>query len=281
MALISEIFTSETVEKAIERAALRFGVSADKLTVEVLAEPKKGFLGIGAALAKIQVTFDDGTAVAAPKKSATPKSVSPQRPRSSETSAPAPAPAPRAPRQAAPAPAPKPEREPRVVTAASPAGVAAAKAFLSQIITDTGVVASVTETQGSEPGTFLEITGEGAGALIGYHGETLEALQFLAGIVAARADEDTNSEDTGRIYLDIDGYKVKREETLRRLAHKTAEKARRLRKNIPLDPMSANDRRIIHSALQNESDVTTYSIGTDSNRRVIVAIDGSTGAGRR
>lgn len=110
----------------------------------------------------------------------------------------------------------------------------------------------------------FNITGENVGKLIGHRGETLNALQYLLGCVK------TAGEGKIRIYLDIEGYKEKRAETLVELANKMADKAEEIERNVHLDPMSAYERRIIHTALQDRQLVETESTGEGEKRHVVI-----------
>lgn len=116
---------------------------------------------------------------------------------------------------------------------------------------------------------MINITGESAGILIGHHGETLEALQYLCNLAANRQCDADGTEHI-KMTLDIENYRERREATLRRLARGVAQKVVKYHKNITLEPMSPYERRIIHSELQNFKGVTTNSIGSDNNRRVVV-----------
>ncbi|HHX72540.1 MAG TPA: protein jag [Clostridiales bacterium] len=113
----------------------------------------------------------------------------------------------------------------------------------------------------------LDITLEGneMGILIGRRGETLDALQYLTGLVVNRGEERHV-----RVNLDTENYREKRMESLERLAKKTAEKAIIYKKNISLEPMSPQERRVIHTVLQNYPGISTHSVGKDPKRRVIV-----------
>ena len=121
----------------------------------------------------------------------------------------------------------------------------------------------------SEGGKVIRIDGPDAGALIGRHGETLDALQYLANL-ALNAELDKSGEECPKITVDIEGYRARREETLRSLAKRTADKVKRFKRNIALEPMTPYERRIIHSALQNDSQVMTASVGSDENRKVVI-----------
>ncbi len=114
----------------------------------------------------------------------------------------------------------------------------------------------------------VELVGSDLGALIGRRGETLDAIQQLTNYSVNRGNGKR-----ARIHLDAENYRVKREETLVRLAQKTAGKALKYHRNLSLEPMNAYERHVIHAALQDYPGVTTYSTGQEPNRRIVVAID--------
>lgn len=123
---------------------------------------------------------------------------------------------------------------------------------------------------------MINITGESAGILIGHHGETLEALQYLCNLCANRKCDADGLEHI-KLTVDIENYRSRREQTLRRLARGVAQKVLKYRKNITLEPMSPYERRIIHAEIQNFKGVSTNSIGSDNNRRVVVVFEGNKG----
>lgn len=133
----------------------------------------------------------------------------------------------------------------------------------------TGITADVSRELNSDGGKIIKMNGDAAGVLIGRHGETLDALQYLSNLALSTKIEETG-EKCEKISLDIEGYRARREETLKNLARRTAEKVKKYRKNIALDPMTPYERRIIHSALQGDARIMTASIGSDENRRVVV-----------
>jgi spoIIIJ-associated protein len=108
------------------------------------------------------------------------------------------------------------------------------------------------------------------GALIGHRGETLDAIQQLTGYAVNRGRSHR-----ARIHVDAEGYRARREESLERLARKTAARVVKYRRNVTLEAMNAYERHVIHSALQDFAGVTTYSTGTEPNRRTVVAYDSS------
>ncbi|MDY4976538.1 MAG: RNA-binding cell elongation regulator Jag/EloR [Clostridia bacterium] len=112
----------------------------------------------------------------------------------------------------------------------------------------------------------INLSGEEMGAVIGRRGETLDALQYLTTLAVNRS-----SEEYYKISLDTENYRSEREKTLQNLALRLAEKAKRNRRNVSLEPMNAYERKIIHSALQNDEMIHTYSVGEEPNRKIIIS----------
>ncbi len=123
------------------------------------------------------------------------------------------------------------------------------------------------EISTSEETIKVDFKGDNLGLIIGKHGQTLDSLQYLANVVYNR-----NAENRQRVVLDAGGYWARREETLVRLAKRLAEKAKRTGRRIMLEPMSAHERRIIHTALQHDKQIVTYSEGDEPYRKVIIAL---------
>ena len=141
--------------------------------------------------------------------------------------------------------------------------------FVKTLVKNIGLDASA-ELYACEDGTRrITIVGNDASSLIGHHGDTLDALQYLANLASAK--KNINGErDKSRVTIDIEGYRQKREETLRALARRMAQKALRNRRSVMLEPMSAYERRIIHSEIQGIEGVSTNSIGSDNNRKIVI-----------
>ncbi len=141
--------------------------------------------------------------------------------------------------------------------------------FINRLIADIGINATA-ELYSCEDGTRrITIKGDDASILIGHHGDTLDALQYLANLASTR--KNANGErDKSRVTIDIEGYRAKREDTLRALARRMAAKAIRNRRSVMLEPMSAYERRIIHSEIQGIEGVSTNSIGSDNNRKIVI-----------
>lgn len=123
---------------------------------------------------------------------------------------------------------------------------------------------SMEETSDKE--VTISVTGDDMGLIIGHHGEILESLQYLTNLAANKGIEGYR-----RYIVDVENYRAKREEALRKLAQKTAARAKRQGRNIVLEPMSAYERRAIHSEVQNIEGVTTFSVGSGDQRKVVVS----------
>lgn len=140
-----------------------------------------------------------------------------------------------------------------------------ARRLLEEICAALKIEARV-EADGNENYIYLNIKGINVGALIGRRGQTLEALQYLINVAAGRA-----SNDKQKIILDVEDYRKRREKTLRELALRLAEKVRRTKERVVLEPMSSHERRVIHLALQDNPFVYTRSEGEDPYRKVVIA----------
>ena len=141
--------------------------------------------------------------------------------------------------------------------------------FITTLLSDIGLKAEA-KLYSVEDGTRrITIEGEDAAVLIGHHGDTLDALQYLANLACARKNSK-GERDKSRVTIDIEGYRKKREETLRALARRMANKAKKNKRSVMLEPMSAYERRIIHSEIQNIEGVSTNSIGSDNNRKIVI-----------
>ena len=139
-------------------------------------------------------------------------------------------------------------------------------AFLTGLLAQMGAEARPV-IRVDENGTYqVELVGRELGGLIGRRGETLDAIQQLTGYAVNHGQSKRV-----RIHVDAEGYRAKREESLVRLAQKVAGKVVKYRRNVTLEPMNAYERHVIHTALQETPDITTYSIGTEPNRRTVVA----------
>ena len=284
--------TGKTEDEAIANALRQLGLERDDVSVQILERAKSGFLGLGSQPAKIRVTYgetepeEQEQAPAAPEPAAvkaepeelpvreTPKVATevPQKPK----------PAPKAAKPAkAKSPEKRPERKPEPANPVEKAAPAvelgeevddekaqAIKKFLSGLLEQMETPADV-RVYLPEKGRYKVILeGKDLGALIGRRGETLDAIQQLTSYSVNRTGGGRV-----RIQLDAENYRERREQSLQHLAQKVAGKVVRYRRSVTLEPMNAYERHVIHTALQDTPNVTTYSTGVDPNRRVIVAYD--------
>jgi len=141
-----------------------------------------------------------------------------------------------------------------------------AEDFIQQICKTMGVNAN---TQSSKDGEHwhIDITGPELGILIGRRGDTLDALQYLTNLAVAR-----KLSERVRVIVDVEGYRLRREETLVRLAKRLSEKVKKTGIRVVLEPMNPHERRIIHTSLQDEARISTFSEGDDPNRRVVISL---------
>lgn len=249
--------TGKTEEVAIAAALEQLGLSREEVSVEVLELAKPGFLGIGGTPAKVKVTYEgpDEPEVAEPVSAPAAKEAPVEEDDGSG--------------YATMGGAFAGEEE----SAATPAAAAAddqraAKIvdFLTGLLERMDVNAVPHVSVDGEGNYLVELEGEGLGAVIGRRGETLDALQQLTGYAVNHGEAKRV-----RVRIDAEGYRSKREESLERMARRIADKVVRYRRNMTLEPMNAYERHVVHTALQDYPGVTTYSIGTEPNRRTVVA----------
>ena len=156
-----------------------------------------------------------------------------------------------------------------------------AVAFLEKIIGHMKINAMPKVIEEKEQELKIDIIGENLGTLIGYHGEILDSLQYLTYLVVNKDDDEIDGGDTQdgklgavKITLDIENYRKKREETLKSLAGKMADRVLKYSRPITLEPMNSYERRIIHSTIQDITGVTTHSIGQENDRRIVISKEG-------
>ena len=145
--------------------------------------------------------------------------------------------------------------------------------FIKKLIADMNISADVEMTDGENGEKKIAINGESAAILIGHHGDTLDSLQYLANL-AANKKRDGKKGDYVKISVDVEGYRAKREEVLRGLARKMASRVLKYKKSVMLEPMNPYETRIIHSEIQNIEGVSTNSIGSENNRKIVIFLDG-------
>ena len=142
-----------------------------------------------------------------------------------------------------------------------------AQEFLIGLTTRMGVNVSVNARQDEEGNVRVDMFGDTLGILIGRRGETLDALQYLTSLYVNRGQEGYT-----RVTLDTENYRAKREEALRRLANRMANRAVKTGRKVVMEPMNPYERRILHSALQQNDAVTTHSEGEEPNRHVVITL---------
>ena len=147
--------------------------------------------------------------------------------------------------------------------------------FINQLVKDMGldVTVEMKEVEGSDKDCkLIDISGEGAGVLIGHHGDTLDSLQYLANLAANKRVNGVKP-DYVKITVDAENYRAKREETLRTLARRMADKVLKQKRSVMLEPMNPYERRIIHSEIQTIEGVSTNSIGSENNRKIVIYLE--------
>ncbi|MEC0093773.1 RNA-binding cell elongation regulator Jag/EloR [Paenibacillus macquariensis] len=223
------IASGKTVEVAVNRGLAQLGVSQDRVSVNILSQPSKGFLGlIGVREAKVELTL-------LPEVS--PEPVVGTMTSSSESVRPV-------------------DGDP----------YAAAVKFILDVGRSMGLEVTV-DVQHTRDATTLHIFGPDLGLMIGRRGQTLDSLQYLANIVANRV-----SSSYVRIILDAENFRERRKKTLEELADRLAGRVIRSHKEVVLEPMSPQERKVIHARLQDHKVVNTYSKGEEPNRRVVISL---------
>ncbi len=258
-----------TVDEAKEDAILKLGAKIEEdVQIEIISLPKKKVLGLfGGAQAEVKAYVER------PDKPAK-KNNKPAKKAENNTKADKKAKA--EPKKAEPKPekkekAEKPEIEAvdqSLIPAETPTGKAIA--YLNAILKNLGCDNVEVKAAVRENGALIILDGEGLGVVIGHRGETLDALQHLVSLAA------NNSGGYFKVTLNIGDYREKREQTLIGLATRVAEQVKRNNRNRALEPMSAYERRIIHTAVQTIDGVNSASIGEGKNRRVVIFPEGGT-----
>ena len=273
----SIVTTGKTIDLAIEAALAQLGLERDSVSVQVLAQAKSGFLGFGASPAKVQVTYEAPDPKPEAPKSALssasrskPKAPAVKKPEAPKAEAPKSASVPKAenpkPQQPKQPREPKAPAAPKVYTPAEPGSTEEKiEVFLKGLLENMGSQA-VPHAQKTDDTTYsVELVGEDLGYLIGRRGDTLDALQHLCNYSINRGVDGHI-----RINVDAEQYREKREESLRRYARKKAQQVLKAHRRTTLEPMNAYERHVIHATLQDTDRITTYSVGTEPNRRVVI-----------
>lgn len=267
------IVKGSSVDDALTKAMIELGVSSDNIEYKVLSEAKNGFLGIGAKQCEIEAWKKEDKAEASPKEK-TKEKVKNEKEKEVKIQV-----------------SNKENKE--IVEGLQEAQenvfefnskkqvknfektqmtrnpeevIQKAKDFLEPIFKQIDIVPEIEAIVDKDDNVItLNLKGKNMGVLIGKHGVTIDALQHLVSLIV-----NQNEKDKVRIRIDSENYRDKREETLSHLAHSVAQKVRKTKKAIALEPMSAYERRIIHSTLQKERNIETISEGEDKYRHVVV-----------
>lgn len=172
--------------------------------------------------------------------------------------------------------APKFEAKPKTDVVVTPEEMQIGIAFAKKLLENMHIDAEVTQSGDSK----IQITGDTTSILIGHHGETLDAIQYLVNLCVCRSS-GTSQKEFVKIAVDVENYREKREETLRALARRMSAKAIKYKRNVLLEPMNPYERRIIHSEVQGIENVSTHSVGSDENRKIVITYEGPDKADRR
>ena len=232
-------FNGKTVEDAITEACQEFTVTSDRLDYEVIDKGSSGFLGLGTkpAVIKARVLDENSIKENTVKKESTP--VKDKTEEKKENSAP----------------------EAIVETANDP------KEFLDKVFKAMELNVNVkVEQTGNDMN--IELSGDEMGVLIGKRGQTLDSLQYLTSLVVNKG-----SNEYIRVKVDTENYRKRRKDTLENLAKNLAYKVKRTKRPVTLEPMNPYERRVIHSALQNDKYVSTHSEGEEPFRRVVITLN--------
>ena len=236
-------FSAKTVDDAITAACQDFFVTSDKLDYEVLEEGSSGFLGIGAKPALIKARVKEAKEIVKEIVKEPVKEVLKEEKTFVKETA-------------------------KVSNVDAREVEEAAKKFLGEVFDAMEMEVIVdAKYDDVEKALDVDMRGEEIGILIGKRGQTLDSLQYLVSLVVNRGQADYI-----RVKLDTENYRQRRKETLENLAKNIAYKVKRTKRPVSLEPMNPYERRIIHSALQNDRYVTTHSEGEEPFRRVVVSL---------
>ena len=278
--------SAKTMEDAVTQGLDKLGVSLGDVTIDIIDEGSKGLFGLlGGKPARVRLTVKDSAeetdflstlSLKNDEPSAQPAQAKPGKGGAETPKAPQAQAKPRAQQpeanKAAPA-APRAEQPVKTEQGATaelldpemPAGKA--QRFLLDVTRLMNVNVSATGSVDAEGNVRVDMFGDTLGILIGRRGETLDALQYLTSLYVNRGREEYT-----RVTIDMENYRAKREEALTRLANRMANRAIKTGRKVVLEPMNPYERRILHSALQQNDAVTTHSEGDEPNRHVVITL---------
>ena len=292
--------SAKTVEDAVLEAAIQLGTTRDKVDYEVVTPGSPGFLGIGSKKAVIRARQKTDEEIEAALKAdqemekildrvkeKSEKPVTPAEKKEEKKERPGKKEKPQAEKpkkapvkeavQAEKKPEPVKEEKPEAPKKAAkeekteparPVNTDEVKDFLEKVFAAMDMKVQITITQKPEEHEVsIDLEGDDMGVLIGKRGQTLDSLQYLTSLVVNKG-----SDDYIRVKVDTENYRERRRATLENLARNIAQKVKRTRKPVSLEPMNPYERRVIHSALQNDKFVCTHSEGEEPYRHVVVAL---------
>lgn len=260
--------TGKTEDEAIRKALAQLGMDRDDVSVEILERAKSGFLGLGGNPARVRVTYgmEEEKTVVLPVKEEPAKKPAPQAEKKPQEKKSEKKPEKKSEPKAEPVKAPVVDAKEEPVCQDDNAKRICT--FLEGLLEHLDSHAQV-KVYESEKGRYKVILeGQKLGALIGRRGETLDAIQQLTNYAV-----NSGTEKRIRVHVDAENYRAKREQSLVSLANKVAVKVTKYRRSVTLEPMNAYERHVIHSTLQEVPGVSTFSVGTEPNRRVVVSYE--------
>lgn len=250
--------SAKNINDAVEAALAELNTTRDKVTIDIISEGSKGFLGLGAKDAKVRVTVKgDAPQAKAAATKASKAAAAKSAPKSSK----------------------KPSKAQKPQTAQETSGVGAdftapsrdadpvtaAETFLKSLFASMKLEVNAEATLDGDELT-VNLEGDNMGIIIGKRGDTLDSIQYLTSLVVNR-----RTEDYIKVTIDTENYREKRREALIALSERLAAKVAKSGRKFTLEPMNPYERRIIHSNLQEYEGVSTYSIGTEPYRKVVIA----------
>lgn len=254
----------DSIDEAVRLALEDLKLTRDEVTVTVLEEPSRGFLGIiGQKLAKVRVEKKKPEEV---KQAAPQKEVSEPVENKREKNIEKPEKRERRPREKREKPA---RSESKLTLRVRPDDLVevedhAGLTFLKEVTEKMGLALTM-KCYVDEENVFIDMEGKDSGTIIGKRGQTLDAVQYLTSLVVNK-----DSEKYLRVVVDAENYRAKREHTLEQLANRLADKVINTGKNVRLEPMNPYERKVIHATLQNRSEVITRSEGEEPYRRIVI-----------
>lgn len=226
-----------TVDEAVANALASLGAAEREVEVEVLESGSRGLFGIGSRLARVRVTRRRAEGDGGPSR-------------------------------------PAPARQREAIANGGSAALENARMLLADLLARMGFESSI-EVGQSEDGALLEIHSTHSSVVIGKHGQTLDALEYVLNLIVSKEEESAS-----RIHLDCEQYRVKRKRSLEEMAQRMADQVKKRGRPVTLDPLSPRDRRTIHLALQSEAELTTRSTGEGFYRQLMILPKGDPKRGR-